>query len=391
MLRSRTKVLFIALSASTHTHSWVTLLDAGTFDVRLFGLPITARVEGAMSMGSPAPWWRSLGGRIGRKIFGEQFLNFYQASYLARIVRRWRPDVIHTLGLDPASYFFLYARNRLPSLKTIPWMVTARGGPELSLSRLIPEEAERIRMVLNECDHFIADNELNYTYARELGLDPAKASPLGVMPGTGGVDVEALEAMRKAPASTSRLILFPKAYECPASKALPVFEALRIAWDKIQPCEIHLTALIPETRMWLAALPESIRRSCRLYDRIPRQELLALMAKSRVVLAPSLTDGIPNTLYESMAVGAVPIVSPIETLRDIFVDGTNVMYARNLYPEEIAHALIKAMNDDALVDAIATTNRQLIRHLANRADIAGRVGNCYNALASDFNAALRIR
>jgi hypothetical protein len=384
MQAARTKVLFIALSASTHTHSWVSLLDARSFDVRLFGLPITAGPASAESMGVPVAKWRSLGARIGRKVLGDQFLNPYQTSYLTRIVRQWKPDVIHTLGLDPAGYFFLYARSQSPLLKAVPWIATARGGPELALSRLVPDQALRIRSLLNECDQFIADNQLNYSHALDLGLDQAKVSALGVTPGTGGVDVEALASMRQSPASASRMILFPKAYECPASKALPVFESLRLAWDQIQPCEVHLTALIPETRMWFATLPESIRRCCHLYDRIPRQQLLLLMARARVVLAPSLTDGIPNTLYESMALGAAPIVSPIDTLRNIFVDGINVIYARNLYPDELAQALIRAMNDDALVDAIAASNRSLVHRLASRDEISRRAADCYTSYANRF-------
>lgn len=381
MSRSRTRVLFIALSASTHTHSWVSLLDVQSFDARLFGLPLERNMHAGISTLFPIPGWRRLGARIGRRLFGTQFFDDYQLSELGKVVKRWRPDVVHTLGLDPASYFLLEARSRIPLLATVPWIVTARGGPELSLSRLLVEDAKRIRAVLGQCDEFIADNALNYGYAQQLGLDPSKISPLGVTPGTGGVDVEELEAMRQIHASASRRIVYPKAYECPASKALPVFEALRLAWDKIQPCEIHLTALIPETRMWLAAMPKPIQEACRLYDRIPRQDLLRLMAEARVVLAPSLTDGIPNTLYEAMALGAVPIVSPIDTLRDVFHDDVHVMYARNLYPEEIARALAKAMNDDLLVDTIVDTNLRMVRQLADRKEIARRVRGNYARFA----------
>ena len=40
------------------------------------------------------------------------------------------------------------------------------------------------------------------------------------------------------------------------------------------------------------------------------------MTRARVMLAPSLVDGTPNSMFEAMASGALPIVSPLETIRD---------------------------------------------------------------------------
>ena len=84
------------------------------------------------------------------------------------------------------------------------------------------------------------------------------------------------------------------------------------------------------------------------------------------MLAPSLTDGIPNTLYEAMAAGAFPIVSPLDTIQPIVKNERNVLFARNLYPQEIAEALCRAMHDDELVDHAAERNLKLVRKIADR-------------------------
>jgi hypothetical protein len=104
------------------------------------------------------------------------------------------------------------------------------------------------------------------------------------------------------------------------------------------------------------------------------------MVQSRVLLSPSLVDGTPNSMFEAMACGAFPIVSPLATITPIVSDRENVLFARNLYQEEIAQALVKAMTDDGLVDAAAERNLELVNRIADRAEIGPRVIAYYEGL-----------
>jgi glycosyltransferase involved in cell wall biosynthesis len=95
---------------------------------------------------------------------------------------------------------------------------------------------------------------------------------------------------------------------------------------------------------------------------------------------PSLVDGVPNSLYEAMALGVLPIVSPLETIRSVVQNEKNVLFARNLYPQEIASALTLAMTNDALVDRIVETNIELVRKIADRTIIQKNVLEFYENL-----------
>jgi glycosyltransferase involved in cell wall biosynthesis len=396
----RPKILFIGFPWSTHTHSWIDLLENAELNVRLFALPagvppenwqVKTYVTTSTSLKlDPSSCVRlyplSRAGQFLKKGFAHLFLDGtreLEARWLAQVIQRWRPDVIHTLGLDPAGYFYFQVRNRFQLTGIGKWVLQLRGGSDLTLSRLDPETSARIGQVLRECDQLVSDNEQNFSFALEMGVRKEQISPLGTVPGTGGVDVTSLAQSWHGFPSRRRIILWPKAYELPWAKALPVLEAIKLSWDRIQPCHIYMLSMTPETRMWYWTLPERIRQSCHAEDRIPRDRVLELMVQARIMLAPSLVDGIPNSMLEAMAAGAFPIVSPLETIRSLVENERNVLFARNLYPHEIAEALCRAMSDDALVDSAAERNLELVREIADRSKIRPRVISYYQDLARE--------
>lgn len=416
------KILFVGLAESTHTLAWIDLLAGAELNIRLFALPtgvppqewgvrtyVSAQTSANLDPGTRR-WLHTanrtqsvakraftqlrFGGRADGSaptLFSKEGLRHLllgsdtqlEEWWLAQVIRRWQPDVIHTLGLDSAAYFYLRTRRTFKLAGIGRWVLQLRGGSDLTLSRLDPTLIPRISEVLRECDQLLSDNEENFRFASELGLQVEQISPLRVVPGTGGVDVDRLAQLRQIRPSSSRIVLWPKAYESMWSKATPVLEAIRLAWEQIQPCEIYMLAMYPQSEAWLwyRTLPEQIQRCCYPNVRIPRGEVLELMAKARVLLAPSLIDGTPNSLFEAMAAGILPIVSPLETIRPIVQHETNVLFARNLYPDEIAQALVRAMMDDALVDRAAERNLADVRRLADRATIGPRVVAFYEQVA----------
>jgi glycosyltransferase involved in cell wall biosynthesis len=263
------------------------------------------------------------------------------------------------------------------------WVLQLRGGSDLALRQFHSESVKQIREMFNECDEIITDNYANINYIQQLGF-AHKIASIAPVAGTGGVDTDMEIDDIILPSKRERIILWPKAYESWWSKALPVLEAIKLAWPDIQPCTIYMTASVPETEAWfLAMMSRDVQANCILVDRIPRDDLLALMKRARVLLIPSLVDGVPNSLYEAMANGVFPIVSPLETITPIVKENQNALFARNLYPAEITEALVKAMSDDLLVDNAAKNNLHLVKQIASREKIAKRVVEYYRHLSSE--------
>jgi hypothetical protein len=417
----RPRILFVGFPESSHTHSWIGLLDGCEFNIRLFCLPSAEPPDGwpikAYLTRTGAPWFdeatrktvfpppesSSLGlackaktaldrGQLGSSTHLRRFIEsgvglaarFGRGRYpvtieeaLANVILQWKPDVIHTLGFDSASYFYLRTRKQFGLEGIGRWVAQARGGPDIALQRYSPDFAPLIHEVFKTCDHFIADNQPNYDYALSAGLTQEKtANPgMGVVSGAGGMDIEALRSMwQQYPSQRERVIVWPKAYELYTSKAMPVFEAILKVWDRIQPCRIEMLWMVQsDIKIWYEKLfPEHIKVCCPVHGRLSREETLARIAKARVMLAPSLSDGIPNTMMEAMALGAAPLVSPLDTIVPVVKNEENVIFARNLYPDEIADALVRLMSDDNLVDRMAGNNMVRIREMADRQRVRER-------------------
>lgn len=384
--RNRPKILFVGWPNSPHTHSWVNLLKEADFNVRVFCLNSTE---------PPEDWWVKCYQTVAgapfrdddrrRTVFPVAGTADLEEA-LARVIREWHPDILHTLGLDPSAFLYRETLKRYDGAEVAAWVAQARGGSDTALPRYSPSLRPIIEDIFLKCDHFIADNAENYEFAQSAGLAKSKITKpgMGVVPGPGGLDLEAMRARWiKLPSQRERLIVWPKAYETPWAKANPVFEGILNAWEKIKPCRIEMLWLDnPYLQMWYQKLfSEELRQSCVAREQLPHEEALDLFSRARVMLAPSLIDGVPNSMMEAMALGAVPIVSPIETIVPVAENGKNVIFARNLYPDEIAEALVKAMSDDDLVDHIATNNVVHVRRLADRAGIRKRAINFYNEAA----------
>ena len=395
----RPRILFIGLGENSHTHSWIDLLDGASFNVRLFSMPtgappdewsiptyVTSYHGPRLKSSTRTPLYpaNSLQRFVKRQMaraFGFPDPQAMAGRWLAKILREWRPHIVHTLGIEQGGEFFLNVRRKYGFEDIGKWVLQTRGGSDLSLTHLDPERRQQLIDILGSCDQLISDNEQNFQIARELGVREEQLASIAPVPGTGGVDVERLRQQWQGTTSSRRAIVWPKAYDSAWGKMLPTFEALKMIWSRIQPFEIHMLSMTAESRMWFWSLPEEIRKSCRPRERVARAEVLDLMLKARLMLAPALIDGVPNSLYEAMACGAFPIVSPLETILPVVKNEDNVLFARNLYPNEIAVALERAMTDDALVDHAAQRNLELVSRIANREHIRPRVIAFYENLA----------
>jgi len=307
-------------------------------------------------------------------------LNEVSLKNARKVLSDFAPHIVHTLGLFPGGIFYLHMLRCMPDMPKPLWLIQARGGPDIALNRDDVLLRTLIREMLQYCDYFLADNDLNYQLAQQLGLTANKISPTGFVPGTGGIDYAAFDGI-PLPSQKEPLIVWPKGHFFIQSDGMPVVEALRLAIPRMPQARIVVTAASTEVSFWLKRFIAEYAERLEIHPRVPYAQMTELLRRARVLLAPSLSDGIPNSMYEAMASHTVPIISPIETLPGLFKDREHALFAPNLDPRAIADALVELMSDDVLVDHIATVNRAWLPELAGQESVRRRIVPFYHACA----------
>ena len=227
------RILFVGDANSTHTRAWIELLDRTDFNVRLFAMPdaegmappaeLTFRIyvgePGFTSCTERRMPFTPLGARMAEHEIREQNLGGRKPSmidkvgwaansiapwrrgkpcdqaltaWLSAILRRWAPDIVHSFGIYPAGLWFYAARHTFGVTNIGRWVLQTRGGSDIQLRRFDNNRASEISVIANEAAAIITDNFANIAYMAEMGVDRSRFASINPVPGTGGIDVDAL-------------------------------------------------------------------------------------------------------------------------------------------------------------------------------------------------------
>lgn len=398
-MNQKPRILFICYADSPHAQSWINLLQNSGLDTRVFSYRLLSQGPGW------APDWNfptyitirpKPDLRIKSKVFSvfpafpraRNFFSWLDARfsiserYLYRVIREWRPDIIHSMPLDKAGKLTRLAYQRLPAENRPKW-VASSWGSDIFWGLDDPEKSSNVKAILAHCDGFTADCQRDLNLAVGAGLDPSKLAFGEPVPGSGGLDLDAFLNLRHENLQRN-LIVVPKAFERPhANQPLPILEAFRLLGEgKLHGYVIQLNMCSKIVRAYLQRMPAWLQNIAHCNDMLPQDELFTQMAQARVMVAPSLSDGTPNVMLEAMAAGALPLMSPIDSHQEWISNGDNGLLAHALYPDQIAKAVDRALTDDSLFDRAQRLNWEIVSQRADRKKIREQVIEHYRNLCS---------
>src|SRR5438105_6058377 len=156
------RVLFVAMANSIHTVRWIDQLADTGWDLHLFSVNddephpdlrgVTVhrllRRRGGSGRQVGMLWPLPLGrDRVQSHLVRLPALQ--DAKRLARLIRRLRPDVVHSLEMQRCGYVTLEARRQLDRFPV--WVYSSWGSDLYHFSQR-PEHLDRIRGVLRGCE-----------------------------------------------------------------------------------------------------------------------------------------------------------------------------------------------------------------------------------------------
>lgn len=364
------KILIVAMSNSIHTVRWIGQIADQGWDIHLFP---------SLDQGATHPQLRkvavhhSIYGRRGRldrsvrlrgipvlspmlaygaRLMLARWLPAYRAAQLARLIRRLRPDVVHSLEFQAAGYLTREAKRRLGG--RFPKWIATNWGSDISLFGRLPEHQPRIRQVLEECDFYSCECERDVALARKQGL---RGKALPVSPNTGGIDLALARSLRAGGAPAARRVIMLKGYQGWAGRALVGLRALARCAGELSGYVIHIYTPSDEVKLAAELFSADTGVPTVIVPHMtPHREILALHGRARISIGLSIGDAISTSLLETLAMGSFPIQSHTSCAEEWISDGRTGLLVPPEDPEAVEAALRRALADDDLVNRAAEEN-----------------------------------
>jgi glycosyltransferase involved in cell wall biosynthesis len=375
MMKKKPKLLLVAMPNSVHTARWINQLGNSGLDVHLFPSWVSplhsaarnvtvhelllAPLEDAarnILIGGGVHWPFRVGGWRFNQLAATRFARLALdqgrwAQQLCHVIRRIEPDIIHTLETQASGYLTLEAKKHFGISPFPKWILTPWGS-DLNLFGRLQAHRDRVREVLRNIDFYCPKSDRDIRLAQEYGFT---GRFLPMMPGNGGVDVEAALGFWQGPPSGRKLIML-KGYQNWAGRALFGLRALRLIREHLQGFTIMIYATNEDVRIAAELFSQDTGIPTKIIKECPHNEMLALYGRARLSIGISITDGVPNSLIEAMICGAFPVESEGSCASEWIEHGKTGMIVAPEDPVAIAEALRVALTDNELVDRAAEFN-----------------------------------
>jgi len=381
------RILLVAMPNSLHTCRWIDQIKGMGWDVHLFpsiqGPLLHPGISGVRfhhwlyryRNGKNIPWgrqqqrllqyvdraWNRLAELVRGKKRPDQPTR--HAVRLARLIKRLKPDLVHSMEIQAAGYLTLEAKQLLPDAFP-PWLATNWGSDLYLFGRLEAHKA-KIRAVLASCQYYSCECQRDVELARQFGF---AGRTMEVFPNTGGFDLDALEAVRNAVAPSARRVIMLKGYQGWAGRALFGLQALEQCVDALQGYEVALYSADDSVVIAAELFAQKTGIPVRLIPiHTDHQEMLAWHGKARISIGLSISDGISTSLLEAMVMGSFPIQSCTACTNEWLTAGVSGAVVPPGGIDRIAQAIRMALSDDALVDRAAAINWAVARERLDHA------------------------
>jgi glycosyltransferase involved in cell wall biosynthesis len=284
------------------------------------------------------------------KLMGDRWRSYF----LARLIIRNKPGIIHFHEMQHAAYIFNYIVKdkelRINSKKII-----STWGSDLTLYSWVEEHINQIKLCLSWADILTAEREEELSDAKRLGFQGDFRAPVYI---TIGQD---LSDVKDQIQPSSRKLILVKGHQSATGRALNVLQAISQISDQLWDFEILFYSAPKSVQAQVNALRKKHKLNIRVLPKIGHGEMLNFFYGARVSISIAVSDGLPGVLVEAMQAGAFPIQSSNSAGKDFIVNGQNGFLVEPWDIESIKECILAAINNNILVDHASEMNKQILK------------------------------
>jgi len=325
-------------------------------------------------------WFRALMW-AGQRVSGGAADHLWRAVVFVRLLRQCRPDVVHV------HFAYSYYGWLAGIFGCRPLVVTVMGGDVLFEEQGHPTATgKRLTLqLLHRADYITSKSHYLTGVLDRLGGFAKKTERI-----VWGISVDHFhrresDALRRKLGllPRHRVILSPKILQ-PLYRIHLLVEAMAALRQRYPDAVLLITeyAADPEYR---AAIAERIAtlglaKNVKFCGQVPHRDMPDYYSLAEMAVAVPSSDGLPQTLLESMACGTPNILSRLPRYEEI-VHHRASAYFVEADPTAIASGIAALLDDEALRADIAARAKQIVHAEANLDEQAARVERRYRELA----------
>ncbi|MFM8552513.1 MAG: glycosyltransferase family 4 protein [Nitrospiraceae bacterium] len=301
---------------------------------------------------------------------------------LAVQLRRLRPDVVHIHYARGLAWGQLIAG-------VSPCVVTVWGSDVLEEQGAFKEWYSRILTgsLLRKADLVTVHSAYMADRVRPLlrrdsvtarigwGVDVARFRP--------GLDGGALRDRWRIP--EDRRVIFSPRIAQPAYNLDRIICAFPLVRERVPQALLVLAELMPDQAyaddLHRLAADLGVGEHVRFVGAIPYRDMPAWLNVAEVSVMVPRSDGMPNSLWEAMACGTVPVLNRLPQYAELIRDGDNGFFT-GLESDALAETLVRALADPAARERMARRNRDIVLELGNQDREMDRMEQWYATLAA---------
>ena len=379
------KILVVAQFDSIHTSRWVRQFDS-KYEIYLFPSIFRQAHKSLRDKPTRNPF-RSNSDNSAKKsrvflvqVLPWSWLNFilngviqkflsssWKLWLLKKTIRSIQPDLIHSLELQNAGYLCLDAKLDLAS--QMPTWIATNWGSDIYYFAQFEDHKKRIIPILQTANYYSAECTRDYVLAQKMGMT---AKPLPVIPNAGGLELDLCLRLRNQITPSQRKTIILKGYQSVFGRAFNGLEALALIQNQLGGMKVVIYSASDAVTEKARSLLTSPHLQLKIYHHdqpLTHTQILEIQAESRVYIGLSVSDGICTSLLESMALGSFPIQTDTSCAEEWVVPDQSGFIVKYEDIQTLSKLILKAVQDNDLVDHAAKINWDVISQKASKEKI----------------------